>query len=104
MNSSTYNYMRARQLEGTFPQDAGCWDVTAQRIMFGWGIPTSGEDETSAERDPLDPGDPPGIDELASLTRIDGYQRVRNASECARALELHMVVGASFEITPQWFS
>ena len=39
--SVRYGFVRARQLEGTFPGDkeTGTWPITALRISYGWGMP-----------------------------------------------------------------
>lgn len=36
-----YGFVRARQLEGTFPGDkqTGVWPITGRRISYGWGQP-----------------------------------------------------------------
>jgi hypothetical protein len=39
--SQIYGFVRARQLEGTYPGDpqTGVWPITAARVHFGWGAP-----------------------------------------------------------------
>jgi hypothetical protein len=43
--SRMYNYIRARQLEGTYSNDPtiGTWATSAMRILRGWGNPTEAE-------------------------------------------------------------
>ena len=40
--SVMYNFVRSRQLEGTFPGDplTGVWPITSYRVSRGMGVPT----------------------------------------------------------------
>ena len=49
------------------------------------------------------PHEPAGLDDIAKAQRILFYQRVRDLSDCERAL-LTYPVAAACEITQQWFS
>ena len=105
-NSVRYSDIRCRQLEGTFPGDAmsGVWQVSAARILRGWGAVT--EDDWPYVGSPPNwpPSEPPGLDDLAKPRRCQHYQRVRSARECCRLLGRLIAVAASFEITDQWFN
>ncbi|HEV3448985.1 MAG TPA: hypothetical protein VG099_30390, partial [Gemmataceae bacterium] len=102
--STTYNVVRCRQLEGTFPgaPETGCWPITSLRVMRGWGsVPQDAWPDTALESWP--PREPPGLDEIAKGQRVFRYQRIRTAHECWLALQARKPVMASFEITRQWF-
>jgi GNAT superfamily N-acetyltransferase len=101
-----YAFVRARQLEGTFPGDAltGVWPITAMRIGYGWGsLPEDAWPRGEEQLWPPSP-EPPGLDALAKKYRIGRYQRVRTMQECKLALASYVPVMASFEITEKWFS
>ncbi len=87
--SIRYGFVRARQLEGTYPGDPklGAWPITSNRTLFGWG--QVGEDEWSYFRgqDEFAAPEPPGLDESAKRHRVHHYQRIRNSSEARAILE-----------------
>ena len=100
--SGTYNYMRGRQLEGTFSDDPsiGMWGISGCRIGRGWGC-LSRPLLPVPENWP--PDDSPEFDRLAKPNRILLYQRIRDAKDACHFLARYGHVSASFEITSQWF-
>jgi hypothetical protein len=83
-----YNYVRSRELEGTFSVDpsVGAWVVTAFRVMKGWGTPNEGDwpyDGAAAHWPPIEPA---LIDQKAKPSRIGAYQRVRSTDDCRRVV------------------
>jgi GNAT superfamily N-acetyltransferase len=103
--SIAYNYVRSRQLEGTFPGDRtkGIWPVTAQRVLRGWGAPAEEDWPYQSMASAWPPHEPPGLDAKAKPNRSNHYQRVRSAEECLLALRRVGGFKAAFEITSQWF-
>lgn len=100
--SSTYIYVRGRQLEGTYSDDPsiGMWGISGCRIARGWGIAPRHLLPVPIEWPPVEP---PGLDAAAKKNRILLYQRVRSANEAIQSLAEHGAVSSSFEITEQWF-
>lgn len=101
--SRLYNYVRSLQLEGTFPQDAGCSIITGQRVSAGWGC----IDETvwpyeSFVKEGWPPPEPAGLDDSARRNRVPFYIRVRTLLECKAALANEWVPQVGFEITEDW--
>ena len=102
--SVTYNHVRARQLEGTFPGSAetGVWNTTFYRTMKGWGCvdeklwPYDGRASTWPEPEP------PGLDQRAKDDRLGIYQRVNTVEEFCRGIYTCGAVCASFEIDDSW--
>jgi GNAT superfamily N-acetyltransferase len=88
MPSAMYNYVRARQLEGTYPGDhaTGCWIISSLRVSRGWGNPSEEEWPYDGLGTNWPPAEPPNIDKAAKLHRICAYQRVRSLNECKIAL------------------
>jgi GNAT superfamily N-acetyltransferase len=88
VSSRRYNYIRARQLEGTYPGDPkeGTWPITYNRTLFGWGEVSEEEWPYFRNNDFLDP-EPPGLDKSAKRHRIRHYRRIRNSSEARTILE-----------------
>lgn len=103
--SVTYNFVRARQLEGTFPGDAseGIWPITAQRVFRGWGAPEEQDWPCVTGVDQWPPPEPSGVDLKAKPNRSHHYQRVRSAIDCSLVLSRGGTFKAAFEITEQWF-
>lgn len=101
--SSTYIFVRGRQLEGTYLQgrEVGIWGVTAMRVMRGWGVVEEVDWPYVVGSWP--PQEPVGIDVLAKKSRILAYQRVRNVEECKWALARGCLVSATFKVTKQWY-
>ncbi len=77
--SSPYAFVRARQLEGTYPRDEGLWNTTMERVLCGWGyVPAS----AWSDENWLNPKEPAGIDALAKEHRSWGYRRIRSSLRC----------------------
>lgn len=101
--SPQYAFVRARQLEGTYPGDpkTGVWPITEARISWGWGaIP---EEAWPFKTSDWPPAEPPGLDILARRNLGPRYQRVRSLYECKLVLAYHSPLLASIEITRAWF-
>jgi GNAT superfamily N-acetyltransferase len=101
--SRQYGYVRARQLEGTYPGDpaTGVWPITAWRILWGWGSPP--EQAWPYNSSVWPPSEPPGIDIIAHRNLGSRYQRVRSLDECKYVLAYHSpTVGVSIHITRGW--
>jgi GNAT superfamily N-acetyltransferase len=102
--SAQYAYVRARQLEGTFPGDqwSGTWIVTVQRVGHGWGyVP---EQLWPYDTSVWPPIEPPRLDAIAKQYRLNTYyRRVRTVDDCKAAMALaEMPVMAALEITSDW--
>lgn len=104
--NSQYNFVRSRQLEGTYPGDpgTGVWPITCNRVSFGWGAVTYDDCPRTMSRETWPPPEPPGLDAKAKSLRSYHYQRIRSADECCIMLGHRQPVNAAFEITDQWFS
>lgn len=103
--SPQYNFVRGRQLEGTFPGDAatGIWPITSLRIQRGWGaVPESAWPYDASNWPPVEP---PGLDEIARAYRHVRYRRVYSSDECKSVLSvLKRPVMASFDTYGDWFN
>jgi len=98
--STRYSFVRARQLEGTFPGDkhTGTWPITAQRIIYGWGTPPEESWPYSSDWPPAK--EPLDIDLIAKRYRFGGpYRRLRTIGECKA---VGTPFGVSLEITDKW--
>jgi len=97
-----YLWIRARQLEGTYPGDPsiGCWPISACRVSYGWGHAPESAWPMSHEWPPIEPE---GVDQAAKAHRVLLYQRVRDLSDCGIVLKQRHPVPAAFEISEQWF-
>lgn len=104
--SVLYNFVRSRQLEGTFPGDpgTGVWPITAMRIFFGWGSILHDDWPIERPRPWPPPPEPSGLDDLAAQRRINHYFRVRTLEECKLTLAYCGPLLASFEISDEWFT
>ncbi len=102
--SVLYNFVRGRQLEGTYSSDPsiGIWPITSLRIGCGWGCVPEQDWPYSCSRN-WPPKEPPNLDKNAKRYRITCYQRVRSVEECKLALQKGAVL-AAFNITNQWFN
>lgn len=100
--SRLYGFVRARQLEGTYPGDrvTGVWPITSQRVSWGWGMPPENAWPYGTSAWP--PSEPPQIDKVAHRHLGYRYQRVRSLYECKLVLAFHSLVGVSIEITKDW--
>jgi hypothetical protein len=97
--SIRYGFVRARQLEGTFPGDkaTGTWPITGERISYGWGNPP---EESWPYSSDWPPEEPPDIDLIATKYRFYWpYRRVRTIEECKSS---RVPVGVSLETTDKW--
>jgi GNAT superfamily N-acetyltransferase len=101
--SALYNYVRGRQLEGTYSSDpsVGIWPITSLRVSYGWGAVPEYVWPYASSRD-WPPTEPSGLDVTAKQRRILSYQRLRSMEECKLALQKQTFF-ASFGITSQWF-
>jgi GNAT superfamily N-acetyltransferase len=100
--SRLYAYVRARQLEGTYPgdQSTGTWPITAWRIQWGWGnLP---EKAWLHNASAWPPPEPVGIDTIAHDQPGFRYQRVRSLDECKFVMAFHSPVTVSIDITKSW--
>jgi len=95
--NSLYGFVRARQLEGTYPGDksTGTWSITPLRVLCGWGAVT--EDEWPSPSD-WPPNEPPELDAKAKARRLHHYQRVRSVGECCVVLGHLRPVQVTLEI------
>jgi len=103
--SAQYNFVRSRQLEGTYPGDpeTGVWPISCNRVGFGRGFVTEADWPRTMSRQTWPPPEPPGLDAKAKSKRLYHYQRIRSAYECCVTLGHLRPVNAAFEITAQWF-
>jgi GNAT superfamily N-acetyltransferase len=99
--SIRYGFVRARQLEGTFPGDkkTGAWPITGQRVDYGWGLPPEESWPYGGDWPPIEP---PGIDLLAKDHRWGPYRRVRTLAACVDSVLAGESVGTSLDITDKW--
>jgi GNAT superfamily N-acetyltransferase len=105
--SAQYSFVRSRQLEGTFPGDAGTgtWPISALRVGQGWGWPPEEVWPYDGDAGSWPPVEPPGVDAAAKPYRTHRYQRVRTLAECRTVLGgLQQPVQVSLEITEKWFT
>jgi GNAT superfamily N-acetyltransferase len=81
-----YNYVRSRQLDGTYSNDpsVGSWIISGLRIARGWGDPT--EAKWPYEGGAWPPKEPVEIDQAAKAERICAYQRVRSLDEIRQVI------------------
>ncbi len=103
--SAQYNFVRCRQLEGTYPGDpeTGAWLVTVMRVACGWGQILEADWPRAMSRDAWPPPEPPGLDAKAKSLRTHHYERIRSAYDCCVVLGHLQPANAAFEITAQWF-
>ena len=104
--SPQYSYIRARQLERTFPGDrwTGTWVVTVLRVGHGWGaLP---EEFWPYDTSVWPPMEPPGLDVIAMKYRFNSYyRRARTVDACKSVLAMaEMPVVAALKITPDWYN
>lgn len=103
--SVRYSFVRARQLEGTYPGEAntGTWPITAKRISYGWGAVHADEWPDSVNDGQWPPDEPAGVDRVAKRMRSGHYQRVRSLQDCRLALVNNQFPLAAIKITDAWF-
>lgn len=105
--SRMYNYVRSRQLEGTFEfgPKIGTFPITSLRISKGWGFPS--EDAwpyAEAAKNWPQLEEPIDIDKLAKENRIGVYQRIRSLNECKLILSQKNVLISSLPVYKQWYN
>jgi GNAT superfamily N-acetyltransferase len=103
LDSALYNYVRSRQLEGTFPgaPETGTWVVTGMRIHKGWGAPPEEAWPYDGYRWPPGP-EPTEIDQVAKARRWFSYGRARDLTEFKQLLAAEKPIIAAFEIDDSW--
>jgi GNAT superfamily N-acetyltransferase len=102
--SPLYGYVRSLQLEGTYPQDAGCFIITSHRISAGWGyIDESAWPYDRVTTDGWPPLEPPGVDAIAKRNRLPCYLRARNLEECKIALATGWLPQVALRMTNEWY-
>jgi GNAT superfamily N-acetyltransferase len=102
--SRQYNYVRSRQLEGTYPGDpkTGAWGSTSLRVGKGWGWPLESEWPYDGDAAHWPPVEPPDMDIKAKANRILAYERARTIDECRTLLAAEIPITAAFEIDESW--
>lgn len=105
ITSRMYNYVRSRQMEGTFPgsPNTGAWISTAMRVMKGWGMLKEALWPYDGDANHWPPNEPQGIDLRAKAHRILAYQRASTVDECRILLASNQPVSVAFEIDDSWF-
>jgi GNAT superfamily N-acetyltransferase len=89
MYSRRYAFVRARQLEGTYPGDPGLgvWCISSKRILFGWGQLDKAAWPDPEDGEGFESPEPRDVDRGAKANRIPYYFRIRDHSDCATVLE-----------------
>ncbi|WP_437193324.1 GNAT family N-acetyltransferase [Planctomicrobium sp. SH527] len=101
-----YSYIRATQLEGRFPEDAGAWGITMMRMKFGEGLydPHNVECKLQPRPDgklPDLPASRPSI--IVDPKQFISYRRVRSAQWVAfRTSQIEESVRISIPLSPGW--
>jgi GNAT superfamily N-acetyltransferase len=100
----TYNFIRARQLEGTYPgqPQLGVWPITSNRVAYGWGYVTIRDWPLMATGENWPPVEEVGLDKAAKSNRIKHYQRARSLLECKLALNALRPPITSYEVSDDW--
>ncbi|MGO9116055.1 MAG: C1 family peptidase [Desulfomonilaceae bacterium] len=106
-----YNYVRGRQLEGTYDDNptTGMWPVSSHRVMRGWGMPPEESWPYDGDASHWPPKEePPSIDEFAKQNRLFAYQQAKSADDFALALAQKLIplplrVQLSVEISDSWY-
>jgi hypothetical protein len=104
MPTVEYHYARALELEGRHPSDAGCWNLTVERMGVGEGLPRHDSPwwlVAFPEGEPIPPSRraPP-----ETLFRYFYYRRIRSSTECDRHMMLarNSPVVLAFHLTAAW--
>jgi GNAT superfamily N-acetyltransferase len=101
--SGYWLWRRATQLEGTYPENIGCWGRTCARINRGIGMVRLKDCPDVALKAATDSLPPlPDLDGLAKSLRLPGHQTVRSAIECRWAVGHQHPVSAALAITDDW--
>jgi GNAT superfamily N-acetyltransferase len=103
--NQNYSFIRARQLEETYPGDpkTGVWPITSFRVHFGWGRVSVEDWPESVAQNNWPLIEKPGLDLIAKRNRSGYYSRARNLDECKRALVASNPPLTSILITEEWF-
>lgn len=101
VGTARYGYVRALQLDGTYPNDAGAWSITCNRVRKGWGMLPAAT--WSPPRHEWPPREPPGLDQVAANFRVRVYTRITDVEECRRALRAMWPVFTVVPVTHAWF-
>lgn len=104
--SPMYNYVRSRQLEGTYPGDptSGTWISTVMRVGKGWGWLEESIWPYDGDANHWPPTEPPEIDNRAKENRTLAYQRISTIDECRVVIAANNTVSAGFLIDDSWFN
>jgi len=101
-----YVYLRALEIEGRHPNDAGCWTNTVRRLEFGEGLPP--EDELGPQVDVARNAPLPPSPKLATSVLRRGrsicYKRLRSVAECEDYLAHRYPVVFALDLFPGWGS
>ena len=81
--SRMYGFIRARQLDGTFPGDraTGIWPITYNRVRRGWGHVAEADWPYISRDARWPPAEPVGLDAKAKQNRALLYQRITSLDE-----------------------
>lgn len=108
VKSIPYGYIRALELEGRHPKDAGIWTLTLNRLIAGEGIPGlnsswSNVNFLRGQAFPQAPALPSGV---PMQPRHHHYSRLRSSEECRRHLETpgKQAASASLYVYRSWLS
>jgi GNAT superfamily N-acetyltransferase len=98
----TYSYIRARELEGTYPgpPDVGAWLISTMRVVKGWGAPPEAAWPYRSDEWPR--VEPPFIDAMAKPYRNFAYYRPRTLDDCRAVLSQGQPIGAAVAIDASW--
>jgi GNAT superfamily N-acetyltransferase len=104
--SRMYNYVRSRQLEGTFPGSptTGTWISTSLRVAKGWGVLEEALWPYDGDENHWPPTEPQEVDFQAKTQRVFAYQRASTVNECRILLASKHLVTVAFDIDDSWFS
>lgn len=97
-----FPYVRATQLERTYPEDAGAHIVSAMRVFAGWGAVQESENPYQYTEGEWPPVERPGLDDIARHDRSPYYVRVRSLEESIAALSGKFPFCAAFPTTGAW--
>jgi GNAT superfamily N-acetyltransferase len=102
--SRMYNFVRSRQLEGTYPGEpsTGIWISTSFRILKGWGAPTEDEWPYDGDASHWPPVEPRDIDVQAKAHRIFAYVRANTRNDFRDLLAQGLPVCTAVKIDDSW--
>jgi hypothetical protein len=104
--SVIYNFVRARQLEGTIVDRprVGVHTITVGRVRAGWGTIAESRWPRLGRRSLWPPIEPPGLDNIAKFNRQNGHFRARDLVEIRACLARGVPVLVSLPIHNGWLS